>query len=477
MSLSSKSDKEYPSTPTIPSERIKTLLEMINKNFDSSTNQTAPSETKKVVQTQVDISLNDEDKSISSSNHTHQSINFISSLSKLDPKETKSVVHFSQKPKSKRVCSSNNKTEITINLITLDNNEISHKILNDNYHYLTQTFNDEIDIYSSIHNNVKAYLTEEKINEYLKKKVNSKHTLSFGDEPIKIYKDVLYDKLTCIGRVQHHAKDSGDNIQDVLCTLPVLKAPESAFVNLSRSYYPCYMFSQAQISRMKNKKLNATTSNAVHRHNNNNHIGVNEHDDNDNDSSSFNKKMCSCCMEAKKYGKECHCNCNIKIKNDINNNNNNNNNILGGSSDEDKHYNCNFCSCKFTSPQGLGGHMSRTHKSQSLKFLKKKEIRNNREPQRKLLEEAKRILCENHKRDYYMLLKSKQGKEIIKQLILNHQKEFKLIRKQLDNHNNNNNNNNNINTFNVNINSNKHCNGQTNKLIDIGNKELSVEEE
>ena len=116
MSLSSKSDKEYPSTPTIPSERIKTLLEMINKNFDSSTNQTAPSETKKVAQTQVDISLNDEDKSISSSNHTHQSINFISSLSKPDPKETKNVVHFSQKPKSKRVCSSNNKTEITINL-------------------------------------------------------------------------------------------------------------------------------------------------------------------------------------------------------------------------------------------------------------------------------------------------------------------------------------------------------------------------
>ena len=75
--------------------------------------------------------------------------------------------------------------------------------------------------------------------------------------------------------------------------------------------------------------------------------------------------------------------------------------------------------------------MSRTHKSQSIKYLKKKEIREIREPLRKLLEDSKKMLCNNHNKDYDMLIKTKQGKESIKKLIATHQKEYKSIKRNL----------------------------------------------
>ena len=48
--------------------------------------------------------------------------------------------------------------------------------------------------------------------------------------------------------------------------------------------------------------------------------------------------------------------------------------------------------------------MSSTHKEQSVKFQKKKEIRDSRTPARKLLEEAKRILCAKFNIDYDELI-------------------------------------------------------------------------
>ena len=47
---------------------------------------------------------------------------------------------------------------------------------------------------------------------------------------------------------------------------------------------------------------------------------------------------------------------------------------------EEKKFCCEFCSETFSSGQGLGGHMSRKHKDQSIKFKHKREIRNKREP-------------------------------------------------------------------------------------------------
>lgn len=92
---------------------------------------------------------------------------------------------------------------------------------------------------------------------------------------------------------------------------------------------------------------------------------------------------------------------------------------------------CDFCPATFSSHQGLGGHMSRSHKDQSLKFKKKKEIRNSRTAARDLLEEAKKVLCENNKFNYDELISSKQGKIKLKKIILQHEKEYKKIRKEL----------------------------------------------
>lgn len=92
---------------------------------------------------------------------------------------------------------------------------------------------------------------------------------------------------------------------------------------------------------------------------------------------------------------------------------------------------CDFCNALFNTPQGLGGHMSRTHKDQSLKFKKKKEIRNNRTAERDLFEEAKKVLCEQINIDYDLMMSTKQGKIKLKKIILQHEKEYKKIRKDL----------------------------------------------
>lgn len=101
------------------------------------------------------------------------------------------------------------------------------------------------------------------------------------------------------------------------------------------------------------------------------------------------------------------------------------------SSQPERLFPCAICFSTFTSPQGLGGHMSRTHKDQSLKFKRKKEIRESRAAIRDQREEAKRILCENNNKNYYALINSKEGKGTIKKLICQNMKQFKQIRDQL----------------------------------------------
>ena len=79
------------------------------------------------------------------------------------------------------------------------------------------------------------------------------------------------------------------------------------------------------------------------------------------------------------------------------------------------------------------------------KILKKKEIRNKREPIRRSLELSKKAIYEKYyikekikgdlidydTIDYDTFIKSKKGKEKIKQLVNEHPKEFKKIRKEL----------------------------------------------
>ena len=97
----------------------------------------------------------------------------------------------------------------------------------------------------------------------------------------------------------------------------------------------------------------------------------------------------------------------------------------------DKIFYCDFCSETFTSGQGLGGHMSRKHKDQSLKFKHKKEVRNKREPLRRILVQAKKILCKNHLLDFEEHIKTKQGKVLIKKLIHEFNEEYRRIKNEL----------------------------------------------
>ena len=114
-----------------------------------------------------------------------------------------------------------------------------------------------------------------------------------------------------------------------------------------------------------------------------------------------------------------------KKKKCFNNNNNSDNKI------DDKKFICDICNEVFTSGQGLGGHMSRKHKDQSMKFKHKKEIRNKREPLRNILVQAKKVLCKNHLIDYDEQMRSKDGKTLIKSLVIEYNEEFKKIRNEL----------------------------------------------
>ena len=107
-----------------------------------------------------------------------------------------------------------------------------------------------------------------------------------------------------------------------------------------------------------------------------------------------------------------------------------NNNNLENKID-DKKFICDICNEIFTSGQGLGGHMSRKHKDQSMKFKHKKEIRNKREPLRNILVQAKKVLCKNHLIDYDEQMRSKDGKTLIKSLVIEYNEEFKKIRNEL----------------------------------------------
>ena len=75
--------------------------------------------------------------------------------------------------------------------------------------------------------------------------------------------------------------------------------------------------------------------------------------------------------------------------------------------------------------------MSRKHKDQSLKFKHKKEVRNKREPLRRILVQAKKILCKNHLLDFEEHIKTKQGKALIKKLIHEFNEEYRRIKNEL----------------------------------------------
>ena len=94
-------------------------------------------------------------------------------------------------------------------------------------------------------------------------------------------------------------------------------------------------------------------------------------------------------------------------------------------------FHCQLCGYSFNSGQGLGGHMSRRHPDKSDKFKRKKFIREKRSLIREKLTEAKRFICSNHDINYDELAQSKEGKLIIRSVIIENKDEFKTVYSQL----------------------------------------------
>ena len=104
--------------------------------------------------------------------------------------------------------------------------------------------------------------------------------------------------------------------------------------------------------------------------------------------------------------------------------------------EEDKKFKCEVCAKEgrdqyFETGQGLGGHMSRVHKGKSDKFNKKKEIRNNREDFRKILQEAKIKMLRDRDLDYEYLMKSKEGKLKVKNFIKDNREKYRKLVREL----------------------------------------------
>ncbi len=265
--------------------------------------------------------------------------------------------------------------KIKIEIIQLKNNLDNQIKINNIYSYLEKDFfDDSLKEFS-------YYFSNEKLNLYDKIKqkndiFNENIELNFGDNPIKIYKQSLYNN-----KINENNKDYL-KIQQLISISPVLINNNFEYINDSNC-------SDNII------KLNMNI-------NNNNYIINNKNNKNNNKNNNILKKP---------------------VKNNKNYNG-------------EKIYYCNFCNLKFINPQSLGGHMSRLHKYKSEKFLKKKETRNRREPLRNLLYLAKKILFENFYEfreniDYETFKKTKQFKKIIKELILKYKKEYKQIKNEL----------------------------------------------
>ena len=292
--------------------------------------------------------------------------------------------------KIKKIQSENQrKKQIKIILQEIDINEPeTKKIQINNYEYLFSSFNDNIDDSIHITSNIKIILESKNIFE--NENENNKF-LSFGEEPCKIYKDSIYNALNYISNQKNKLEKNQNffpcDIQKLISSIPIINFNTQGILSKIKNTQN-YSISQNQLLKFKNETISK------------------------NNLKEFITP--------------------IKNSSFINTNSNSNSEI--------KYYDCSYCNCKFSSPQGLGGHMSRTHKSQSLKFLKKKEIRAKREPIRRSLELSKKAIYEKYYNkekirgeqiDYDTFIKSKKGKEKIKQLVNEHPKEFKKIRKEL----------------------------------------------
>ena len=107
------------------------------------------------------------------------------------------------------------------------------------------------------------------------------------------------------------------------------------------------------------------------------------------------------------------------------------NNIDNDNKNSERDYICKICNAIFSNGQGLGGHMSRKHPNQSVKYKFKKETREKRNLKREIVYEAKRRILKKYKEDYDNLIETHEGRKIIKMICKDNKNEYYRIKKQI----------------------------------------------
>ncbi len=97
----------------------------------------------------------------------------------------------------------------------------------------------------------------------------------------------------------------------------------------------------------------------------------------------------------------------------------------------DRAYVCDICNEVFSNGQGLGGHMSRKHPNQSVKYKFKKETREKRNKKREIIYEAKRKILKKFHENYDELMNSVEGRKLIKRICKDNKDEYYRIKKEI----------------------------------------------
>jgi hypothetical protein len=105
------------------------------------------------------------------------------------------------------------------------------------------------------------------------------------------------------------------------------------------------------------------------------------------------------------------------------------NNIKFNNNKRKKAFKCEFCNKIYYNGQGLGGHISRIHPNQSLKYKIRIKIRKERNEIRKRLFKIRKKLFIKYNKDYELLLKNNRKQEI-KKFLLEHKKEYRNIKRK-----------------------------------------------
>lgn len=413
-------------------------------------------------------------------------ISQLTRINSINPGDKISIFYSEEKNKNFKNNKSNREKSIleqdveTVNLLVKEKatniENLSNKI-KDSYGYLSERFTDSVDISWQIASNLK--FPEKIIKKFLGRKIKAKEEresesekfLSFGENPMESLKDVqsnLFDSppsslnksgLKNYNNNQKQKKEQNILLQKFIKSLPVINPPDpKIFYYLPKFSLNIINDDNLLIKNNKNNKNNVEEQKET---------GLKLNSSNsDLTGKELNKTRVSSskmeCDEETEGGKKYEKNGNSKINqvygetpikvsqrnfskskkktsNILNNYNNDNDEknkkeMIG--------YICNICHLKFSTHQGLGGHISKNHGKK-----KKTSIRKNGSDHKNsilyLIDLAKKILYEKYIlqvppnqdknfKSYHEYIQSSKGRFEVDNLTVKYSDEFKQILTELE---------------------------------------------